>query len=118
MTTTNSPLGKGLAALLGDLDYTENLESPSDLKKIPINNIIPGSMQPRQTFDPEQMAQLIESIREKGVLQPILVRESSVEGTFEIIAGERRWRAAKDAALESVPAIIIECSDEEALEVG
>jgi ParB/RepB/Spo0J family partition protein len=76
-----------------------------------------GKMQPRQRFDSENMAHLIDSIRQKGVLQPILVRPLQ-EDTYEIIAGERRWRASKEAGLKEVPIIIVDCDDEEALEVG
>lgn len=119
MSTTDTPLGKGLAALLGDLDYTEQLTAAtgSELATAPIHQLQPGKMQPRQRFDSENMAHLIESIRQKGVLQPILVR-ALTEDTFEIIAGERRWRASKEAGLKNVPIIIVECDDEEALEVG
>lgn len=119
MSTTGNPLGKGLAALLGDLDYTEELTAAtgSQLATAPILQLQPGKMQPRQRFDSENMAHLIESIRQKGVLQPILVRAIK-DDLFEIIAGERRWRASKEAGLKNVPIIIVECDDEEALEVG
>lgn len=119
MSTTGTPLGKGLAALLGDLDYTEELTAAtgSQLATAPVLQLQPGKMQPRQRFDSENMAHLIESIRQKGVLQPILVRAIK-DDLFEIIAGERRWRASKVAGLKNVPIIIVECDDEEALEVG
>ncbi len=119
MSTIGNPLGKGLAALLGDLDYTEELRAAtgSQLATAQVQKLQPGKMQPRQRFDSENMAHLIESIRQKGVLQPILVR-ALTEDTFEIIAGERRWRASKEAGLKNVPIIIVECDDEEALEVG
>lgn len=109
-------LGKGLAALLGEIDYTESMEE-SALQSIDIHKIKAGKMQPRQRFDSENMAHLIDSIKEKGVLQPILVRKMD-DGFFEIIAGERRWRASKEAGLGQVPVIIIECDDEESLEIG
>lgn len=118
-TNNKSPLGKGLAALLGDLDYTE--ESSQDVEnaiiKIRINDIHPGKMQPRQRFDTEKMMHLVDSIRDRGVLQPILVRQSEND-QYEIIAGERRWRAAKEAGLKEVPVVFLACSDEEALELG
>jgi len=119
MSTIGNPLGKGLAALLGDLDYTEELRAAtgSQLATAQVQKLQPGKMQPRQRFDSKNMAHLIESIRQKGVLQPILVR-ALTEDTFEIIAGERRWRASKEAGLKNVPIIIVECDDEEALEVG
>lgn len=111
----NNNLGKGLAALLGDLDYTESMDA--SLQTLDVKKIKPGKMQPRQRFNPENMAHLIDSIRAKGVLQPILVRKVD-EDQFEIIAGERRWRASKEAGLTEVPVIIIECNDEESLEIG
>ncbi|HCU06680.1 MAG TPA: chromosome partitioning protein ParB [Holosporales bacterium] len=119
MSTKGNPLGKGLAALLGDLDYTEELTAAtgSRLATAPVQNLQPGKMQPRQRFDSENMAHLIDSIRQKGVLQPILVRPLQ-EDAYEIIAGERRWRASKEAGLKDVPIIIVDCDDEEALEVG
>jgi ParB family chromosome partitioning protein len=119
MSITGNPLGKGLAALLGDLDYTEELSATTDaqLATASVQSLQPGKMQPRQRFDSENMAHLIDSIRQKGVLQPILVRPLQ-EGTYEIIAGERRWRASKEAGLKDVPIIIVDCNDEEALEVG
>ncbi|CAO5677001.1 MAG: putative chromosome-partitioning protein ParB [Holosporales bacterium] len=118
-TNNKSPLGKGLAALLGDLDYTE--ESSQDVEnaiiKLGINDIHPGKMQPRQRFDTEKMMHLVDSIRDRGVLQPILVRQSEND-QYEIIAGERRWRAAKEAGLKEVPVVFLACSDEDALELG
>lgn len=112
-------LGKGLAALLGDLDYTDdvNQENISELSKLNIESLVPGKMQPRQKFDSEKMMHLIESIRDRGVLQPILVRKID-ENLHEIIAGERRWRAAKEAGLKQVPVIFLACNDQEALELG
>ncbi|CAO4844121.1 MAG: putative chromosome-partitioning protein ParB [Holosporales bacterium] len=116
---TKSPLGKGLAALLGDLDYTDedSQEKITEIVKLRTDEIHPGKMQPRQKFDTEKMMHLIESIRDRGVLQPILVRQSENE-QYEIIAGERRWRAAKEAGLKEVPVVFLTCTDEEALELG
>jgi ParB family chromosome partitioning protein len=113
-----TPLGKGLAALLGDLDYAQNLSS-KDAKffEVNIHFIKPGKMQPRQTFDAEKMMNLVDSVKSKGILQPIVVRKINNDH-YEIIAGERRWRAAKEAGLLSVPVTTIDCNDEEALEIG
>ena len=120
MNKQKNSLGKGLAALLGDIDYiAENDGSTEKVKsnKISINLLRGGKMQPRQVFDDEKLSTLVESIRDRGILQPILVR--SVENDrYEIIAGERRWRAAQKAGLTEVPINIYECSDKDALEVG
>ncbi|MBP9752250.1 MAG: ParB/RepB/Spo0J family partition protein [Proteobacteria bacterium] len=116
-----TPLGKGLAALLGELNYAEEGPKPYSEKEkffdLDILKIQPGKMQPRQYFNPEHMVQLIESIKDRGVLQPIVVRKMS-DDKFEIIAGERRWRAAKEAGLKHVPVATIFCTDEEALAIG
>jgi ParB family chromosome partitioning protein len=82
-----------------------------------INKIVPGTMQPRKTFDPEKLEALAASIVQKGILQPILVRPHG-ENTYEIIAGERRWRAAQLAGLATVPVHIVDYDDREALEIG
>lgn len=115
-------LGRGLGALLGDddLDISDKplSETPS-LKSsdyVDINNVIPGKYQPRTEFDKESLNALAESIKEKGVLQPLLVRRQG--NNYEIIAGERRWRASKLAGLNEVPIIVKEFSDQEVLEVA
>lgn len=112
--TPRSPLGKGLAALLGD----NNISNAQVVQQtLPIEQITPGRMQPRRIFDDEQLQNLAESIQRKGILQPILVRQIS-EKSFQIIAGERRWRAAQIVKLEQVPVIVIKCSNRDALEIG
>lgn len=118
-------LGRGLGALLGDDDdvdfghdnsnVVENFLASSD-NFISIDKIIPGKYQPRTEFDEESLKALSESIKEKGVLQPLLVR--SVGDKYEIIAGERRWRASKMAGLNKVPVIEKNLSDKEVLEVA
>lgn len=115
----NKSLGRGLAALFGELGpYTDDKTSPSlSNQPLAINLIKPGKMQPRQHFDLEKMETLKNSIKQKGVLQPLIVRKID-EGFFEIIAGERRWRAAQEAGLSSIPVIEVNCNDEEALEIG
>lgn len=122
-------LGRGLGALLGgddvDLDVlmempvekhqSENVQ-PRNVNTININDLHAGKYQPRTEFDKEALDALVESIKEKGVLQPLLVRKQGDK--YEIIAGERRWRAAKIAGLKEVPVIVKEFSDQEALEVA
>ncbi len=122
-------LGRGLGALLGgddvDLDVlmevpvekhqSENVQ-PRNVNTININDLHAGKYQPRTEFDKEALDALVESIKEKGVLQPLLVRKQGDK--YEIIAGERRWRAAKIAGLKEVPVIVKEFSNQEALEVA
>jgi ParB family chromosome partitioning protein len=110
-------LGRGLSALFGDLGFEQDDQIPKETNQISIDAIKAGRMQPRQEFDSQKMEDLTASIRSKGILQPLLLRPIA-ENTYEIIAGERRWRAAKDAGLLSVPAVIMPCTDEEALQMG
>lgn len=112
-------LGRGLSALLGDHPEEAADESPRAIKTLPVELLHPGRFQPRRHFDEERIADLVESVREKGVLQPLLVRlDPEDDGSYEIIAGERRWRAAQVAQLHEVPVIVKEFSDREALEVA
>jgi ParB family chromosome partitioning protein len=107
-----SGLGRGLGALIP----TEVREDRSSaLAEIPIGSIKPNSFQPRRAFDEETLADLTASVRELGVLQPILVRPID-DSSFELIAGERRWRAAKRAGLQTIPALIREVTDAASLE--
>ena len=107
-----SGLGKGLGALIP----TEVREDrTSALADLPIGSIRPNSFQPRKAFDEEMLADLTASVRELGVLQPILVRPAG-DDTFELIAGERRWRAAKRAGLQTIPALIRDVTDAASLE--
>ena len=112
-------LGRGLSALLdatpGNIEVKQGV-APGTL---PIEDIFPGENQPRRSFPPEEIESLACSIREKGILQPILVRRSCRErGKFEIVAGERRFRAAKQIGLTEIPVVIRLLSDKEALELG
>lgn len=120
MNNNKNALGKGLAALLGDLNYTDEAtpEVGDGMIKVSISTLHPGKMQPRQKFDTEKMMHLVDSIRDRGILQPILVRRLQEDGQYEIIAGERRWRAAKEAGLKEVPIVYLNCGDQEALEIG
>lgn len=108
-------LGKGLGALLGDFD--EGSQEENGLKKLPLHKIEPNPDQPRRDFDPEELAELAESIRTHGVIQPLTVREMP-NGYYQIIAGERRWRASRLAGLEEIPAVIIEADDKKAMELA
>ncbi|OLA51353.1 MAG: stage 0 sporulation protein J [Oscillibacter sp. CAG:241_62_21] len=113
----NNPkgLGKGLAALLGD-DVIDSQEEKSSLF-LPISQVESCASQPRKQFDPESLADLADSIREHGIIQPLTVRKLQ-SGYYQIIAGERRWRAARMAGLTQVPAIVIEADDRKAMELA
>ena len=93
-------LGRGLSALLGSTEV-----EPEQLREIDLDRILPNSHQPRKNFDEETLNELADSIREHGVVQPILVRALE-EGFFQLIAGERRWRASQRAGLVRIPAVI------------
>ena len=108
-------LGKGLGALLGDFDETPVEKSAYQM--LPIYRVEPNPDQPRRDFDPEELAALAESITEHGIIQPLTVRETK-NGYYQIIAGERRWRAARLAKLSEVPAIIIEADDRKTMELA
>ena len=108
-------LGKGLGALLGDFD--EGSQEENGLKKLPLHKIEPNPDQPRRDFDPEELEELAESIRTHGVIQPLTVREMP-NGYYQIIAGERRWRASRLAGLEEIPAVIIAADDKKAMELA
>ena len=107
-------LGRGLNALLGDPDLQPQGEGSVSL---PISQVEPGLNQPRKRFDQEALADLTESIRTHGIIQPLTVRRLA-SGYYQIIAGERRWRAAKAAGLAEVPAVIIEADDRKVMELG
>lgn len=121
MTDKPTRLGRGLAALIGDMAAMEGArvtETGSGSKKLPVDFIIANRANPRRTFDAEQLEELTNSIREKGVMSPLLVRPTDDPNIFELIAGERRWRAAQKAGLHDVPVIIREVDDKEALELA
>ncbi|GLQ04950.1 ParB/RepB/Spo0J family partition protein [Sneathiella chinensis] len=114
-------LGRGLSALLGDdvsADYSE-LDKIRASKEVPVDQLEPSPFQPRQDWDQEALESLASSIAEKGILQPILVRRNPDDrDMYQIIAGERRWRAAQIAQLHQVPVIIKELSDVDSLEIA
>lgn len=114
-------LGRGLSSLLGEDEPADlgELDKLRSSKTVPVEFVRPGRFQPRHNFDDERFQELVESVRAKGILQPILVRRHPDDrNSYEIIAGERRWRAAQMAQLHDVPVIIREFSDKEALEVA
>ena len=113
-------LGRGLAALIGDMATVEGarVTESGGIKKLPVEFIIANRSNPRRSFDAEQLEDLTNSIREKGVMQPLLVRPSKDPNIFELIAGERRWRAAQKAGLHDVPVIVRDVDDKEALELA
>ena len=108
-------LGKGLGALLGD--FTEEPIEKSAYQMLPIYKVEPNPEQPRRDFDEEELQALADSITEHGIIQPLTVRELG-SGYYQIIAGERRWRAARLAELSEVPAVIIEADDKKAMELA
>lgn len=110
-------LGRGLGALIPGATPKEADRSRSGLAEIPVGDILANKYQPRKEFDEAAIAELAASIKEKGILQPIVVRRAG-EGKYELIAGERRLRAAKKAGLSAVPAVIKDVSDLESLELA
>ena len=109
-------LGKGLGALIGD--YNEQPDAPSEgAVTLPLQKIEPNPLQPRKTFNPEELDSLADSIRMHGIIQPLTVRRLP-SGFYQIIAGERRWRAARLAGLTDVPVVGIEADDKKAMELA
>ena len=116
--TTRKALGRGLSALIPTTAVmTQELPAGEKVNEIPVKMVARGKDQPRIKFDPVRLEELIQSIKEKGVIQPIVVRPLA-DATYELIAGERRLRAAIGAGLERIPAIVREVSDEDALELA
>ncbi|MCD8051866.1 MAG: ParB/RepB/Spo0J family partition protein [Clostridiales bacterium] len=112
--TTSSGLGRGLGALLGEAALEPEQEG---VTKLPIEKVQPNTAQPRKFFEPEALSDLADSIRQHGMIQPICVRLLA-SGYYQIISGERRWRAAREAGLEQVPVIVIEADDRKAMELS
>jgi ParB family chromosome partitioning protein len=112
----HSRLGRGLAALIGDVgDETPVTDSGRKARRAPIENLQPNPRNPRRLFSDDELDELAASIRERGIIQPIVVRALK-GGNFEIIAGERRWRAAQRAGLHDVPIAVVEANDAQSLE--
>ena len=114
-----SRLGRGLAALIGDADEEPVIERARGQRRVPIEFLRRNPRNPRQDFAEDQLDELAASIRERGIIQPIVVRPlPKLPDAYEIIAGERRWRAAQRAGLHEVPVVIIEADDKLALELA
>jgi ParB family transcriptional regulator, chromosome partitioning protein len=111
-------LGRGLSALLDEVEAPADGHRPAGLSEIPVEAVKANPDQPRRHFDEAQIEELAQSIREKGVLQPILVRPAVYAGEFQIVAGERRWRAAQRAGVRVIPALVRSLSDVEVLEIA
>ena len=107
-------LGRGLDALLPSGKQSISQSLGSDVQHLRVDAIVPNRYQPRQIFHPTELAELAASIKESGLLQPILVRRKG-DGIYELISGERRWRATKEAGLETIQAVVRNCSDQEAI---
>jgi ParB family transcriptional regulator, chromosome partitioning protein len=112
-------LGRNLNALLGKTRAAAEKADPqgeaSALKELPLDVIQPGRYQPRSAMDPDKLAELSESIKAQGLVQPVVVRPLAKPGTYELIAGERRWRATRMAGMTTIPAIVREVADEATL---
>ncbi len=115
-----SRLGRGLASLIGDAPVTQPRIPPEgEQRMVPIDQVRAGKLNPRKTFNEDDLTDLANSIREKGLVQPILVRpEPGASNSYEIVAGERRWRASQRAGLHTVPVIVRDLPDQEVLELA
>jgi ParB family transcriptional regulator, chromosome partitioning protein len=119
MTAHKQRLGRGLAALIGDdADEEIVMDDAPGFRRIPIELLHPNPHNPRRRFEAADLDELVQSIRAQGVLQPLIVRPRSDGSGYEIVAGERRWRAAQRVPLHEMPAVVREFSDGEALEIA
>src|SRR5580704_15517016 len=114
-----SGLGKGLGALIGSrpAPVRADIDPGETVHKVRLTSVVPSPLQPRKSFSPEALQELIDSIRQHGIIQPLIVRRLN-GGTHELIAGERRWRAAQEVGLSEVPVIVRSASDLEVLELS
>lgn len=119
MTVKKRGLGRGLDALLNSIQETQTqpLKQPNELQQLPVDLIQQSPYQPRRVFQVEALEELAASIRAQGIIQPIVVRKT-VHGYYELVAGERRWRAAQMAGLENIPALVREINDEAAMAIA
>ena len=117
MDKKRKALGKGLGALLPATDTSSIMDSKKTYLLCPIERIHPNPYQPRTVFDDAKLKELTDSVAEKGIIQPLIVRKSGTN-EYELIAGERRWRAAQKVGLKEVPVVIKDVSDEESLEIA
>jgi ParB family transcriptional regulator, chromosome partitioning protein len=114
-----SRLGRGLAALIGEMAAEASVDRPRGQRRLPTIALRPNPRNPRRAFSNEELDELVASLRERGIIQPIIARPvSGVSDVYEIIAGERRWRAAQRAGLHEVPVVIVEATDAEALQLA
>jgi ParB family chromosome partitioning protein len=114
-----SRLGRGLAALIGDVGTESSAERPRGQRRAPTTSLRPNARNPRRVFAEDELDELTASLRERGMIQPIVARPvRGAPDAYEIIAGERRWRAAQRAGLHEVPVVIIEATDEESLQLA
>jgi ParB family transcriptional regulator, chromosome partitioning protein len=112
-------LARGLSQLMADANLTDRNAPPvAPDQTVPIELVQPNPLQPRKDFDPDTLQELAASIARQGILQPLIVRQAAVPGRFEIVAGERRWRAAQMANLHAVPVLVRQLSDQQVLEVA
>src|SRR5271169_6563151 len=116
---SRSRLGRGLAALIGDVGTESSAERPRGQRRLATTSLRPNARNPRRIFAATELDELAASLRERGIIQPIVVRQmrGAIDG-YEIIAGERRWRAAQRAGLHEVPVVVIEATDAEALQLA
>jgi ParB family transcriptional regulator, chromosome partitioning protein len=116
---SRSRLGRGLAALIGDVGTESSADRPRGQRRLPTGSLRPNARNPRRAFDSAELDELVASLRERGIIQPIAVRPlRGVADGYEIIAGERRWRAAQRAGLHEVPVVVIDATDAEALQLA
>src|SRR5208282_1946008 len=116
---TRSRLGRGLAALIGDVGDESPVDRPRGQRRLPTGSLRPNARNPRREFPDSELDELAASLRERGIIQPIVVRAlRGVADGYEIVAGERRWRAAQRAGLHEVPVVVIEATDAEALQLA
>jgi ParB family transcriptional regulator, chromosome partitioning protein len=116
---SRSRLGRGLAALIGDVGQESSTERPRAQRRLAIGALRPNARNPRRVFAAAELDELTASLRERGIIQPIVVRAlRGVPEAYEIIAGERRWRAAQRAGLHEVPVVVVEATDAEALQLA
>jgi ParB family transcriptional regulator, chromosome partitioning protein len=116
---SRSRLGRGLAALIGDVSADSTVERPRGQRRLPTGALRPNARNPRRIFASAELDELVASLRERGIIQPIVVRPlRGVADGYEIVAGERRWRAAQRAGLHEVPVVVIEATDAEALQLA
>src|SRR5215470_4716167 len=114
-----SRLGRGLAALIGDMAAETSVDRPRGQRRLPTAALRPNPRNPRRAFPNAELDELVASLRERGIIQPIVARPvQGATDVYEIIAGERRWRAAQRAGLHEVPVVIIEANDAEALQLA